>query len=119
MTGHAEVRHYLKKKNDSQKAERLALWEAAEKDAENIIEMIIQKYYPKQIIQWGSLLEPKHFSEASDIDLAIVGLDSLAFMRLLAEAEDMTQFPLDLIQFELIHPSFQKIILMKGKVIYG
>ena len=91
----------------------------AQRDAENIIAMIIQKYHPQQIIQWGSLLEPKHFSEASDIDLAIVGLDALSFMRLLSDAEVMTEFPLDLIQFEQIHPSFQRIILMKGKIIYG
>jgi predicted nucleotidyltransferase len=119
MVSHAQVRHYLKEKNDRQKAKRLALWEVAQQDAKNIIEMTIQKYQPKQIIQWGSLLEPRHFSEASDIDLAFVGLDSLSFMRLLADAEDMTKFPLDLLQLELIHPSFQKIILMKGKIIYG
>ncbi len=81
--------------------------------------MIIEKYQPTQIIQWGSLLQPQHFSEASDIDLAVVGLDAIAFMQLLADAEEMTQFPLDLIQWENIHPSFQKIILMKGKIIYG
>ncbi len=119
MVSHTQVSDYLKKKSDRQRAKRLALWEVAQQDAKNIIEMMIQKYRPKQIIQWGSLLEPKHFSEASDIDLAIVGIDSLSFMRLLADAEDMTKFPLDLVQLELIHPSFQKIILMKGKIIYG
>jgi predicted nucleotidyltransferase len=119
MVSHTQVKHYLKKKQDSQRAKRLALWEVAQQDAKNIIEMTIQKYQPKQIIQWGSLLEPKHFSEASDIDLAVVGLDSLSFMKLLAEAEDMTKFPLDLVQLELIHSSFQKVILMKGKIVYG
>jgi len=116
---HNQVRSYLKKKHDCQRAKRLALWEVAQQDARNIIEMIIWKYQPKQIIQWGSILEPSHFSEASDIDIALVGLDSLSFMRLLADAEDMTKFPLDLVQLELIHPSFQKIILLKGKIIYG
>jgi hypothetical protein len=48
-----------------------------------------------------------------------VGLDAIAFMQLLADAEQMTQFSLDLIQWENIRPSFQKIILMKGKIIYG
>lgn len=119
MISHIQTRDYLKKKNDRQRAKRMALWEVAQQDAKNIIEMIVDKYQPKQIIQWGSILEPKHFSEASDIDIAVVGLDSLSFMRLLADAEDMTKFPLDLVQLELIHPSFQKIILMKGKIVYG
>lgn len=36
----------------------------------------------------------------------------------MADAEEMTQFPLDLVRWENLYPSFQKIILMKGKVIY-
>jgi hypothetical protein len=119
MVSHTQVKDYLRKKKDRQRAKRLALWEVAQQDAQIIIEMTIQKYQPKQIIQWGSRLEPRHFSEASDIDLAFVGLDSLSFMRLLADAEDMTKFPLDLVQLELIHPSFQKIIIMKGKIVYA
>jgi predicted nucleotidyltransferase len=118
MVSPNQVRQYLKHKNDKQRYERLALWEKAQEDAKNIVAMIIKNYHPQRIIQWGSLLEPRHFSEASDIDLAIVGLDSASFMKLLAEAEEMTQFPLDLVQFERIHPSFQKIIAMKGRVIY-
>ncbi|MEB3311048.1 MAG: nucleotidyltransferase domain-containing protein [Snowella sp.] len=113
-----QVRAYLKRKHESLTTKRLELWAIAQQDSQNIIAMIIDKYQPQQIIQWGSVLNAKHFSEASDIDLAVKGLDSLPFMQLLADAEDMTQFPLDLIQWENIHPSFQKIILMKGKIVY-
>lgn len=49
MVSHTQVGHYLKKKQDSQKAKRLALWEVAQQDAKNIIEMTAQKYQPKQI----------------------------------------------------------------------
>jgi predicted nucleotidyltransferase len=87
MVNHSQTRHYLKNKQEFQKLKRLSLWEVAQQDAKNIIEMSIEKYQPKQIIQWGSILEPRHFSKASDIDLAVVGLDSLKFMRLLADAE--------------------------------
>ncbi|MGK7942845.1 MAG: nucleotidyltransferase family protein [Microcystaceae cyanobacterium] len=118
MVNPQQVRHYLKTKQAAKTAKRLALWKIAQQDTKNIIAMIIQKYQPQQIIQWGSILEPKHFSEASDIDLAVVGIETLTFLKLLADAEDMTQFPLDLIRWENLYPSFQKIILMKGKVIY-
>lgn len=114
-----QAKDYLKRKEEAKKAKRLALWESAQQEANNIIKMIVEKYQPQYIIQWGSILEPKHFSEASDIDLAVVGLDAIAFMKVLADAEEMTQFPLDLVQWENLHPSFQKIILMKGKIIYG
>ena len=85
-----QSRHHLKNKQLTQKAKRLSLWETARQDAESITAMIIEKYQPRQIIQWGSVLAPNHFSEASDIDLAIVGLDTIEFMRLLADAEVMT-----------------------------
>jgi predicted nucleotidyltransferase len=113
-----QTRAYLKQKHELLTAKRLELWAIAQQDSQNIIAMIIKKYQPKQIIQWGSVLNAKHFSEASDIDLAVKGLDSITFMQLLADVEEMTQFPLDLIQWENIHPSFQKIILMKGKIVY-
>ncbi len=119
MVNPQQVKQYLKKKQALKKAQRLELWKMAQQEANAIIAMIIEKYQPKQIIQWGSILEPKHFSEASDIDLAIIGLDSITFMKVLADAEEMTQFPLDLVQWENLDPSFQKIILMKGKIIYG
>lgn len=119
MVNPQQVKDYLKRKQALKAAKRLELWRTAQQETNCIIEMIVKKYQPKQIIQWGSVLEPKHFSEASDIDLAIVGLDSIIFSKLLADAEEMTQFSLDLVQWEHLNPSFQKIILMKGKIIYG
>ncbi|MGA1134441.1 MAG: nucleotidyltransferase family protein [Prochlorotrichaceae cyanobacterium] len=113
------ARRYLQQKQETRQAKRLALWQQACQDAQKIIKMVEEKYQPKQIIQWGSILDPKHFSEISDIDLAIVGLDSITFLRLLADAEALTTFPLDLVQWEAIHPAFQNIILMKGKIVYG
>jgi predicted nucleotidyltransferase len=115
---YSNARQYLKNKKYQLQSQRFSLWQQAKQDSLNIIEMIIQKYHPQYIIQWGSILEPKHFSEVSDIDLAIAGIDSIVFMNLLAEAENLTTFSLDLVRWEELHPSFQNIIAMKGKVIY-
>lgn len=112
-------RAFLQRKQEALQAKRLKLWQQAQADAQQIIDMIAGKYVPKKIIQWGSVLEPRHFSEASDIDLAVAGVDSILFLQLLGEAEDMTKFPLDLIRWEDIDPSFQKIISMKGKIVYA
>ncbi|MEA5620669.1 nucleotidyltransferase domain-containing protein [Cronbergia sp. UHCC 0137] len=113
-----QARRFLQEKQDVLKASRFELWKKAQENCQNIIELIINKYQPQQIIQWGSILEPKHFSEASDIDLAVVGLDWMTFMQMFAEAEDIAIFPLDLVRWETLHASFQKILLMKGKIIY-
>ncbi|MGI0482306.1 nucleotidyltransferase family protein [Geminocystis sp. CENA526] len=116
---YGSARLYLRKKQENLKNKRFALWQQAQQDAQQIITMIINKYTPKRIIQWGSVLESKHFSEASDIDIAVEGLDSIEFMRLLKDAEDMTNFSLDLIRWENVNNSFQKILLRKGKIVYG
>lgn len=116
---YASARTYLRKKQEKLKSQRFALWQQAQQDAEQIMMMIINKYSPKRIIQWGSVLESQHFSEASDIDIAVEGMDSIEFMRLLGEAEDMTNFSLDLIRWENVDGSFQKILLRKGKIVYG
>lgn len=116
---YGSARLYLRKKQEKLKNQRFALWQQAQQDAQQIIIMIINQYNPKRIIQWGSVLESKHFSEASDIDIAVEGIGSIEFMRLLAEAEDMTNFSLDLIRWENVDESFQKILLRKGKIVYG
>lgn len=112
-------RHFLEQKYLTLRTKRHALWQQAHSDCQNIIAMIIKDYHPKRIIQWGSVLDPKHFSEVSDIDLAVEGLESQMFLKLFAQAEDLTNFSLDLVQWEYIHPSFQEIILMKGTIVYG
>ena len=119
MFDYVSARRYLQKKQVNLKNQRLALWKQAQQDANQIISMIICEYKPQRVIQWGSVLDSKHFSEASDIDLAVEGIDAVRFMNLLASAEEITNFPLDLIRWENIHPSFQKTLLRKGKIVYG
>jgi len=91
----------------------------ASKDFEKIVQMIIKKYNPKQIYQWGSLLRKNKFTDFSDIDIALTGLkDEEVFFQLLADAEDISSFPLDIIDLEKIHILHKKMILEKGKLIY-
>jgi predicted nucleotidyltransferase len=115
---YAAAKTYLQQKQEQLKAQRFRLWQQAEKDTSEIIAMIISKYSPQKIIQWGSVLDSTQFSEMSDIDLAVAGIESVAFLQMLADAEKITNFSLDLIRWENIDQCFQKIILMKGKIVY-
>ncbi len=114
---HAVCR-YLQNKHKTVAEKRLALWRQAISDTQIIVNRIIECYHPKRIIQWGSLLKAQHFSEASDIDLAIEGVGSVEFLGLLALAEDCTDFPLDVLRWENVDPAFQATILAKGKILY-
>lgn len=115
---YSAAKRYLQRKEEQIADQRLQLWQQAEEDANRIIKMIVDKYKPQRIIQWGSVLNSKYFSEISDIDLAIAGVDSVKFLQILADAEEMTRFSLDLVRWENLDPCFQSIILMKGKILH-
>jgi hypothetical protein len=46
----------------------------ASSDFSRLVEMILEKFNPDRIYQWGSLLDRGRFSEISDIDIAVEGL---------------------------------------------
>ncbi|WP_328987427.1 nucleotidyltransferase family protein [Thiorhodovibrio winogradskyi] len=114
----AAARRYLHAREEGRRQSRFALWQQARADAERIIDMVIARFNPSRIIQWGSVLEPRHFSAISDIDLAIEGVGSLEFLTLFRLAEAETKFPLDVVRWENLEPEFQRVILMKGEIRY-
>lgn len=92
----------------------------ATQDFERIVAFIIEKYHPQRIFQWGSLLNRERFSEISDIDIAIEGItDAQNFFMLLSEAHDFTEFPVDIVQLEHIHPLHKDMIIQKGRLVYA
>jgi len=94
-------------------------FESAWKDAHAIIRMIEKDYAPLRIWQWGSLLDQKHFSEISDIDIAVEGItDTEAFFELYGKAQTLTSFPLDLIDLTRIEPVHADSIRNHGRLVY-
>ena len=81
--------------------------------------MIIGRYSPNRIVQWGSLLNPDQFDESSDIDIAVEGVtDADRYFALLGDAMALTRFRVDIVQLERIEPEFAELIRLKGKVVY-
>lgn len=94
-------------------------FERAWQDCRAIIALIIEKYHPVRLYQWGSLLDRQKFSEISDIDLAVEGLESPEqFFALYGDAETLTDFPLDLVELEHVDPLHQTSIRRKGRLVY-
>ncbi len=114
-----EMRSFIAKKNQRRRNNLEQLYKTANRDFANISTMIIEKYNPAALWQWGSLLDQKHFSEISDIDIALEGVvDPAVFFKILKDAEGMTSFSLDIIQMETVEPIFAAKIKQNGKVIY-
>lgn len=107
------------RRDADQRHRLLAMMNEAQLDFERIRDMLIQKYHPKRIYQWGSLLRPERFRDISDIDIAVEGLDDpLAGLHALDEACGLTRFPVDLVEMERIHPAHAKTIREEGKLVY-
>lgn len=114
-----KARETLKLRHQKQQAELNALYDRAVGDAETIMRMLIEKYHPVRIYQWGSLLDRTRFREWSDIDIALEGLnDPLDGLRAIDDAEQLTSFPVDVVELERIHPEHAKTIRTEGKLVY-
>ncbi len=91
----------------------------AQADLQRIIPMLIERYKPRRIYQWGSLLTPARFREWSDIDIALEGLEGpLTGLKAADEAQRLTDFPVDLVELERIHPLHAQSIREHGRIIY-
>jgi len=114
-----EVRGFLDHRAKQHKKLLMKRLDLAQRDFDRIIQRIIDKYYPLRIFQWGSLLHPEDFSEISDIDIAVEGIASTEqFFSLLSEADELTDFPLDIVELEKIHPLHAESIRKKGRIVY-
>ena len=109
---------FQKKRVERILAARRERWTVAAADAERIIVMIVQKYRPDAVYQWGSVLRPERFTELSDIDIAVEGMSGARFFAMLGEAEDLTRLPLDIVQLEHIEPEFRELIVRYGRRVY-
>lgn len=106
-------------REEQKAARRKRLHAKACADFTRIVDMMIREYQPRRILQWGSLLEPDDFDENSDIDVAVEGLaDARAYLDLFGKAADMTEFPLDLVEWEKLDRDSRESILLRAKVVY-
>ena len=114
------MRSFIARRRRESDEVRRAKLAQARADFRRIISMIVDRFAPIRIYQWGSLVEDGHFSELSDIDIAVEGVtDPRLFFEMVREAEKLTELPLDLLQIEHVHPVYAEGIRRRGRVVYG
>lgn len=114
-----KTRRFLREREAKREEKLTRRFEKAQRDFSIIVELIKEKYRPKRIYTWGSLLDRRTFSTISDIDIAVEGLSgSLEGLHAKSDAEDLTDFPVDLVELERIHPLHAETIRERGKLIY-
>jgi len=91
----------------------------ARRDFQRIVEHIARACQPRRIYQRGSHVDGHHSSECSDIDIALERItDAAAFFAILADAEHLACFAIDLVQLETSHPAYGESIRPRGRIVY-
>ena len=86
-----QVRAFLADKERRRRARIDERYAQATRDARTIVAEIAADVNPRRIYQWGSLLDRKRFSEISDLDIAVEGLNGPAeFFQVLGIAMNAT-----------------------------
>lgn len=114
-----KARDFLRRKRQARKEELDRRFARAWEDFRRIAEVIREKYHPRRIYQWGSLLNREQFSEISDIDIAVEGIKTVdQFFAMYGEALRLASFPLDLVEIEKIHPLHARDIRERGRLVH-
>ncbi|MFP4562279.1 MAG: nucleotidyltransferase family protein [Spirochaetia bacterium] len=114
-----QAREHLRKKREKRLHDVHDRLGRALEDRERIINFIIDRYNPKRVYTWGSLENTELFGEHSDIDIAVEGLSGpLEGLHAQSEAEDMSEFSVDLVELERIHPVYAEDIRERGRLVY-
>jgi predicted nucleotidyltransferase len=100
-------------------AARAELLAKARADCDAVVARISRDVGPERIYVWGSLVQTRHFSELSDIDIAVEGApDATRLYEVAAETQRMTDFDLDIVRIESIHPAYADFVRRRGRVVY-
>ena len=111
---------FLRRREAARRRELDARFASAWADFERIAAMIVREFDPLRIWQWGSLLHRRHFSTRSDIDIAVEGLGRAErLFQLYARAEELTAFPLHVVELERIEAEYARLIRSTGRLVHG
>jgi predicted nucleotidyltransferase len=115
----AAARSRLARREMERRAKLQVRFDDARRDFDAIVEMLIKKYAPYRIYQWGSLLNEAMFWEHSDIDIGVQGIrNAEEHAAMQADAEALTESPVDLVNMDRIDPWFAETIKNNGRLVY-
>ena len=113
------ARAFLADREDRRRERLDERYAQATRDARAIVSEIAAQVNPRRIYQWGSLLDRKRFSEISDLDIAVEGLNGPAeFFRVLGIAMNATVLPVDVVELEKLPADVAERIRTRGALVH-
>ena len=114
-----KVRVFLADKEQRRRARIDERYVRAVRDARTIVTEIAAQVNPRRIYQWGSLLDRERFSEISDLDIAVEGLNGPdEFFRILGIAMNGTALPVDVVELEKVPADVAERIRKRGVLVH-
>ena len=114
-----QVRAFLAERERRRRERIDERYAQATRDAGAIVSEIAAQVNPRRIYQWGSLLDRKRFSEISDLDLAVEGLNGPAeFFQVLGIAMNGTALPVDVVELEKLPADIAERIRKRGTLVH-
>jgi predicted nucleotidyltransferase len=114
-----KAKKHFESREEKKRRELELMRTKALEELNRIVQMLIRKYNPRRIYSWGYVHKPGSFSRVSDIDIAVESLAGpLEGLHAQGDAEELTGFPVDLVELERIHPLHAETIRTRGKLLY-
>ena len=114
-----QVRAFLADRTRRRRARVDERYAQATRDAQAIVSEIAAQVNPRRIYQWGSLLDRRRFSEISDLDIAVEGLNGPAeFFHVLGIAMNATALPVDVVELEKVPADIAERIRKRGVLVH-
>ncbi len=106
----------LRTRLEKEKEERFKLFTRLRKHLPHIVG-IITEFNVETIVLFGSITNRERFTEDSDIDIGIIGVNKEDFFKVYSRLTDQITWPIDLVDLD-DDPTFKTMVLDKGEIIY-
>ena len=114
-----QVRAFLADREQRRRARIDERYAQATRDVRTIVSEIAAQVNPRRIYQWGSLLDRRRFSEISDLDIAVEGLNGPAeYFQVLGIAMNATDLPIDIVELEKVPADIAERIRKRGVLVH-
>ena len=115
-----QVRAFLADREERRRERLDERYAQAARDAQAIVAEIAAQVNPRRIYQWGSVLDRRRFSEISDVDIAVEGLNGPAeFFQVLGIAMNGTELPVDVVELEKLPADVAERIRKRGALVHA
>lgn len=85
--------------------------------AKEVAQILGEKFGAKKVILYGSLARGKYFDSASDVDIAVSGIEDKYF-KALSYTRDLTKFDIDIRDYDQMPKEFKERIDKEGRILY-